>query len=63
MTLGKRSVLKQRCSRNGQEACLMWDEGLVKTLRIMTEDDFLKSVCVVKQLCHYVASRSPNMLR
>lgn len=29
----------------------------------MTEDDFLKSVCVVKQLCHYVASRSPNMLR
>ena len=29
----------------------------------MTEDDFLAIVYVAEEFCHYVASRSPNILR
>lgn len=29
----------------------------------MTENDFLATVYVAKEFCHYVASKSPNMLR
>lgn len=29
----------------------------------MTEDDFLAVVDVAKEFSHYVASKSPNMLR